>query len=239
MLYALYKQATKGDAPLFLFSLSLADQTKHHAWSQFREMPKEIASAQYIQHAVELLKSGGGDSGGASQSQSQSLGTGVSSRPVEPQVIQEQDMTREERVLWAAGNNKVEILLALLQDGANVDQRDEVGQTALHMAADAGAVEALTLLLARGADVLAADQNGISVLQAAVIAGNVQVCRLLLAQGADPDQADHDGDTPRLCAQDDGEKDMRDLFKRTGDRGMHTLKEKETDEDRDEKKGHE
>ncbi|KAL7566288.1 hypothetical protein ACA910_013617 [Epithemia clementina (nom. ined.)] len=210
MLYGLYKQATQGDAPVFFFSLSFSEQSKHHAWSQFREMPREIASAQYIKHAVALLKTGG------STSKSQSIGAGVSSRPAEPEEMEEKDMTPEQRFLWAAGGNNVDTLRVLLEGGVNVDQRDEGGQTALHMAADAGALEAVELLLKHGANVLASDQYGISVLQAAVIAGNVPVCRILLEHGADPDQPDEDGDTPRHCAEDDGNHDMKELFESRG-----------------------
>lgn len=220
ILYSLYKQATKGDAPIFFFSLSPADQAKHHAWSQNRQMPKEIASAQYVKHAVALLRKGGTK---VSRRQSATnkpatpttsvIGVGVSSRPAIHDEISEADMTPEERFRWAAGNNKAEVLRALLQGGAvAVDNRDAGGQTALHLAADAGALEAVPLLLQSGANVLAADQYGISILQAAVIAGKVPVCRYLLEHGADPDQRDQDGDTPRTCAEDDGDNDMQQLF---------------------------
>ena len=82
------------------------------------------------------------------------------------------------------------------------------------VAADKGYNDAVICLLNAGARVDAADQDGISVLQAAVIAGQTETCRILLQQGkANPDQPDHDGDTPRLCAQDDGSPEMKLLFK--------------------------
>jgi ankyrin repeat protein len=81
------------------------------------------------------------------------------------------------------------------------------------VAADQGFNDVVICLLNAGARVDAADQEGISVLQAAVIAGQTETCRILWQQGkADPDQPDHDGDTPRLCAQDDGSREMKLLF---------------------------
>jgi acyl-CoA-binding protein len=95
----------------------------------------------------------------------------------------------------------------------DINHKDDVGQTALHLAADHGAVRVLEYLLQKEhIKVNAADEQGISVLQAAVIAGQVTACRLLLAAGADPDQADEDGDTPRHCAADDGAEELRRLF---------------------------
>jgi hypothetical protein len=83
----------------------------------------------------------------------------------------------------------------------------------LTVAADQGFNDVVICLLNAGARVDAADQDGISVLQAAVIAGQTETCRILWQQfKADPDQPDHDGDTPRLCAQDDGSREMKLLF---------------------------
>jgi ankyrin repeat protein len=81
------------------------------------------------------------------------------------------------------------------------------------VAADQGFNDVVICLLNAGARVDAADQDGISVLQAAVIAGQTETCRIIWQQGkANPDQPDHDGDTPRLCAQDDGSREMKLLF---------------------------
>ena len=229
LLYGLYKQVTKGDAPAFFLSLSFQEQSKHHAWAQFREMPKEVASEQYIKQASDILKNGG------SISKSPSFGVGVSSRPTEPEPVKEDDMTPEQRVLVAAGADNVDTLRVLLEGGVSVDQRDEGGQSALHMAADAGALDAVGLLLQYGANVLASDQYGISVLQAAVIAGHVPVCKILLEHGADPDQPDQDGDTPRNCAEDDGGQDMQQLFKsRASAKERATMENLNEDDEEDE-----
>ena len=95
----------------------------------------------------------------------------------------------------------------------NVDECDEDGQTALHLAADKGHVDCVNLLLQNGANPNAADTSGISALEAAVIGGNVDVVRILLDAGGDPDQKDIDGETPRTCAEDDDDEEMKILLR--------------------------
>ena len=230
MLYGLYKQATQGNAPMIEWSLSFADQSKHRSWAQCRDMPKAIAEAQYVEHATEILKNGQGTKS------STTFGTGASSRPVAIDSVPKGDLTPEQRLMAAAGENDMDSLRVQLEGDVNVDQRDDGGQSALHMAADAGALDAVELLLKHGANVLAADQYGISVLQAAVIAGQVEVCELLLEHGADPDQPDQDGDTPRLCAEDDGGWEMREMFTSRGsvkDSATHVMDDLKEEEEED------
>ena len=193
-LYGLYKQVTEGNAPPVCWSVSVSDQSKHHAWSQYRNMASDTARQLYVAKAHELLAKGGS---GTKADSGAMGGVGVSSMPLAPAAVDEHDMTVEERLFAAAGDNDVVKLGAILKTGIDVNVTDDGGQTALHMAADAGANETLELLLKHGADEKAADHYGISVLQAAVIAGHVSITDKLLKAGADPDQPDDDGDTPR------------------------------------------
>jgi len=188
----------------------------------------------YIEMANELFKQGSSGEAAIDDSSEMLGGAGVSSMPAAPEEVNEEDMTIEERFFAASGRNDVETLCSLLDSSAvKVNQEDEGGQTALHMAADAGANEALDLLLSRGADEKAADHYGISVLQAAVIGGHVSVADRLLKAGADPDQADDDGDTPRNCAGDDGSTDMRYLFRIGGSTKDESILEGHEEEDDD------
>jgi acyl-CoA-binding protein len=98
-------------------------------------------------------------------------------------------------------------------DAEIVNQRDELGQSALHMAADKGDPQIISILLSAGADPNAIDHEGISVLEAAVIGGNVHAVKLLLDAGADPDHEDMEGDTPRNCAEDDDNDEMKVLLR--------------------------
>ena len=113
----------------------------------------------------------------------------------------------------ALSSDKVALEQAI-QEGANLNDADESGQTALHFSADKGCIDCMRLLLNAGANVNATDQDGISVLQTAVVAGiDVEgVVRMLLEGGADPDAKDDDGDSPRSTALEEDRPDLADLF---------------------------
>jgi acyl-CoA-binding protein len=116
-------------------------------------------------------------------------------------------------ILQAASSGNTEFLQQIIDSGDDVNERDENGQSALHMAADKGNVDCVTILLKSGADPNAADKEGISVLEAAVIGGSVAAVKILLDAGSDPDHEDMDGDTPRSCAEDDDNDEMKFLLR--------------------------
>lgn len=119
----------------------------------------------------------------------------------------------ETSIFSAACSGDVDRLKSCLESGCDVDERDDCGQTALHMAADQGCLDCVKQLLEAGAFCNAVDNDGISVLAAAVIGGDVDVVRALLGAGADPDQEDMDGDTPRTCAEDDDNVELKALLR--------------------------
>ncbi len=123
------------------------------------------------------------------------------------------DSSPEIRLRNAALSSNTEALEQAIQDGANLDDTDESGQTALHFSADKGCIECIRLLLRAGANVNASDQDGISVLQTAVVAGiDVEGIRVLLESGADPDAEDDDGDSPRSTVLEEGRSELVELF---------------------------
>ncbi len=124
-----------------------------------------------------------------------------------------QDFEGEISMSRAASVGNVEALQLRIDLGNDVNEQDSNGQTALHMAADRGNVDCVEILLKAGADPNAADKEGISVLGAAVIGGNVAVVKILLGAGADPDHEDMDGDTPRSCAEDDDNEELKTLLR--------------------------
>ena len=142
----------------------------------------------------------------------------------------------------AAGKGEIAKLEALLEQGANVDSRDDKGRTALMAACKAGQLESVRLLISRGADVNARDNEGDSVLTYGVInidedssskndrrSRQVEIVKTLLASGADVN-AQRSGWTPLLCAVSHGNNDIvamllsrgADLNART-DTGMTAL----------------
>lgn len=116
-------------------------------------------------------------------------------------------------VMFAASVNDIKLMKTALKLTDEVDERDDNGQCALHIAADKGHVECVKLLLDAGSDPNAVDFEGISVLEAAVIGGSIEVCKILLDAGADPDHEDADGDTPRTCAEDDSDEEIQTLLR--------------------------
>lgn len=74
----------------------------------------------------------------------------------------------------------------LIEAGADVDERDENGKTALMKAAGGGAVELMRLLLDNGAQVDAKDSFDWTPLRAASHNGQLEAAEFLLENGADP-----------------------------------------------------
>lgn len=105
-------------------------------------------------------------------------------------------------VMLASYNGHTAVVEFLLDQGAQVDTRNEQGRTALMFAATGPFPETLSLLLKRGADPNATDKaEGWSPLMFAAAEGNHEVARRLLDHGADPTLTDRDGETARTFAE--------------------------------------
>lgn len=79
-------------------------------------------------------------------------------------------------VLEAAGAGKTDVLEARIKEGCNVNQIDEMGNTALHLAARAGSADCVKLLLKAGADAMIPDAGG---KLASQIAGSKKISKML------------------------------------------------------------
>lgn len=74
----------------------------------------------------------------------------------------------------------------LLQNGSNVQARDDGGLIPLHNACSSGHAEVVNLLLQHGADPNARDNWNYTPLHEAAIKGKIDVCIVLLQHGAEP-----------------------------------------------------
>jgi len=84
----------------------------------------------------------------------------------------------------------------LVETGADLEQRDERGSTAIHYAA-CGQYHIAEYLLAKGADIEATDCDGLTPLHVAFLRGDRTMLELLVKHGANINKPLPDGRTPR------------------------------------------
>ena len=101
----------------------------------------------------------------------------------------------------------------LLDSGADVNAKDQVGKTPLMKAAQAGSLEVVKLLLDRGADANAKDEYGNTALGMSAFAGRLEIVKLLLDVCADVKA----GDMNSLVYRAD--RDDLEIARRLLDRG--------------------
>lgn len=91
--------------------------------------------------------------------------------------------------LFAAVTSKdLTALTAMVERGADVNARNDAGQTPLMLAAtQSGSEKLIELLVFQGADIRARDKSGMTALMHAAAKGDVQNAEQLLQLGADPD----------------------------------------------------
>jgi ankyrin repeat protein len=105
------------------------------------------------------------------------------------QVVQEQ-AEPSPSLLPAAGRGEFEKVNALLEKGANVNEKDADGRTALMYASFEGYNPVVKILLSHNANVNAQDINGRSALMFAASGPFPETVRILLENGATPDIQD-------------------------------------------------
>lgn len=116
-------------------------------------------------------------------------------------------------LLDAAAAGQTDLVKALLDGGANIEIKNNVGATALILAAAKGHSEVVKLLLDRGAAVNVKTATGITPLMAAATAGNAEMVKLLLEKGADVSARDQQGRTAMNLAEATGATDVYALLK--------------------------
>ncbi|MBL7184872.1 MAG: ankyrin repeat domain-containing protein [Phycisphaerae bacterium] len=101
---------------------------------------------------------------------------------------------------------------AFIDEGVEVNKKNEMGGTALHSAAVGGHKEVAEFLIDNGSDVDAQMRGGLTPLHMAAEAGHLDVAELLLSRGADINVKDKRGRTPLDLAQKAEHKEMVDLL---------------------------
>jgi len=103
---------------------------------------------------------------------------------------------------FAAGYNRLNVVMFLLHNGADVHAKDKGGLVPLHNACSYGHYEVAELLVKHGANVNAADLWKFTPLHEAATKGKFDICKLLLGHGADPQKKNRDGHTPLDLVKD-------------------------------------
>ena len=119
-------------------------------------------------------------------------------------------------LIYAAGEGDADAVEQLLSDGADVAQRSQDGETALHVAAIRGNLRTVRALLTAGAEPDARTPPGRTIYMTpsmwAVYHGHAEMITLLLDAGADPNAADENGKTLLEMAQEAQQPAIETLF---------------------------
>ncbi|CAK4133483.1 unnamed protein product [Aphanomyces euteiches] len=114
------------------------------------------------------------------------------------------DRSKSNKLLKAAEEGDVDKVHELLEDGADVNFKNEDEQTPLHEASANGYVDVVKVLIAHGATVDTTDRYRKTPLYRACSAGHFHVVQELLTHGADVNIADKYNQTPLYWAAERG-----------------------------------
>ena len=98
--------------------------------------------------------------------------------------------TRHNDILLAAGRGHIDILLYLINHGADVNKKNGCKQTALHYASERGGLKVVETLLGKGADIDVEDDDHCTPLILAAGRGHIDILLYLIDYDADVNQKD-------------------------------------------------
>lgn len=134
-----------------------------------------------------------------------------------PKLVRASDANGFTALHGLAGQDEPELAELLIDRGADVAAKNDMGMTPLHIAQYGSIVE---VLVRRGADVNARAQNGWTPLhvqaQEGEDTGALEVMEALLAAGADPNLTDEEGNTPMTFARERDEPEKVELLRAHG-----------------------
>jgi ankyrin repeat protein len=113
-----------------------------------------------------------------------------------PVIINEKDREKDTAIMKACRDcNAINVVAFLLENGANINDRDTIDQTPLIIASQNGCTDIVRMLLDAGANIEHKNDQGENALISAAQEGNIDTVKLLLDAGADVNQSNSDGET--------------------------------------------
>ena len=162
-----------------------------------------------------------------------------------PDIINEKDREKDTAIMKACRDcNNINVVVFLLENGANINIRDTIDQTPLIIAAFNGCRDIVKMLLDAGANIEHKNDQGENALISAVQEGHIDVVKVLLEAGADINQSNSDGETPlELAIRLRQKKELIELLREKTDGAMgikkkvKRMKEKTSKKKRKRRKG--
>lgn len=112
----------------------------------------------------------------------------------------------------AASSGHCHLLEMMISRGADVNCRDENGQTPMTLACIGKHVSAVKLLIEKGSDLNKRTNKGPTPLMWTCSTGNKKIADLLLINGADIDKSDYEGTTPVMWSRQRSDDTMLDFL---------------------------
>jgi len=114
-------------------------------------------------------------------------------------------------------NEAQEIMAMLIEAGADVNERDQLGIPVIVNAACRGSNQLIDILLSSGAEINASvGLSSRTALMCAVEWKHIETVKLLIEAGADLEMADKQGNTPLMIAKSNGSEEIIELLMEAG-----------------------
>jgi acyl-CoA-binding protein len=208
--YALFKQATDGPCNRPKPSLiDFVERSKWTAWDELGKMSKDEAIARYVKELdqlapawreeVEAKALEDGDENDSDEDDTGGSGSGISAGQSKFHYESEGETAEVNSIVYWATQNNIEKLEELLSSSErSINEVNEDGRSALHMAVDRGFTSLVKKILNTKykANPNLQDNNGATPLHFAVMVEELELVRILLENGADTTIKDISGESP-------------------------------------------
>ena len=132
-----------------------------------------------------------------------------------PDIINVKDREEDTAIMKACRNcNAINVVSFLLENGANINDRDAINQTPLIIASQNGCKDIVLILLGAGENIHHRNDQGENALISAAQEGHIDVVKVLIEAGANVNQPNADGETPlELAIRLRQKKELIDLLR--------------------------